>query len=155
MDQRDKKLSHMLVSFSCEVKPQEKVLIDYEGAECKPLIKQLVRDVYAAGGTPFVKSRDSEINRELIMNCSREQLEFMNDCEMKQIQGMDAYIAVRGSANIAELSDVPPDKMAAYESTMWPSVQYRVDNTKWVVLRYPNPSMAQLANTSQEAFADN
>ena len=30
----------------------------------------------------------------------------------------------------------------------------RVDNTKWVVLRYPNNSMAQLANTSLEAFED-
>ena len=30
----------------------------------------------------------------------------------------------------------------------------RVNNTKWVVLRYPNNSMAQLANTSIESFED-
>lgn len=154
MDQRDIKLSNMLVNFSCEVKKDENVLIDYQGEECKQLVKQLVRDVYAAGGRPFVKIRDAEVNRELIMNCVREQVEFMADCEMQLIRGMDAYIAIRGGANTSELSDVPADKMGFYDKTMWPPVQYRVDKTKWVVLRYPNPSMAQLANTSQEAFAD-
>lgn len=32
--------------------------------------------------------------------------------------------------------------------------EQRVKHTKWVVLRYPNASMAQLANTSTEAFED-
>ena len=53
--------------ISCEVKKDENVLIDYQGEECKQLVKQLVRDVYAAGGRPFVKIRDAEVNRELIM----------------------------------------------------------------------------------------
>lgn len=35
-----------------------------------------------------------------------------------------------------------------------PTLDYRVNKTKWVVLRYPNPAMAQLAGTSQEAFED-
>ena len=33
-------------------------------------------------------------------------------------------------------------------------MDYRVNKTKWAVLRYPNASMAQLAGTSQEAFED-
>ena len=33
-------------------------------------------------------------------------------------------------------------------------INERVNNTKWVVLRYPNNSMAQLANTSLEDFED-
>ena len=35
-----------------------------------------------------------------------------------------------------------------------PTLDYRVNRTKWVILRYPNPSMAQLANMSQEAFEE-
>ena len=31
MDQRIKELADLLVDFSCDVKPGEKVLIDYEG----------------------------------------------------------------------------------------------------------------------------
>ena len=32
--------------------------------------------------------------------------------------------------------------------------EIRVANTKWVILRYPNPSMSQLAGMSTEAFED-
>ena len=33
-------------------------------------------------------------------------------------------------------------------------IEERVKRTKWVVLRYPNDSMAQLAQCSTEAFED-
>ena len=33
-------------------------------------------------------------------------------------------------------------------------LEQRVKHTKWVVLRYPNDAMAQLAETSTETFAD-
>ena len=68
------------------------------------------------------------------------------------MKGMDAYIAVRAGENTSELADVPSDKLNMYYKLTSPTLDYRVNKTKWVVLRYPNPSMAQLANKSQEAF---
>jgi aminopeptidase len=65
---------------------------------------------------------------------------------------MDAYIAVRGSNNITELSDVPAEKMKLLAKKMRPVQDRRVKKTKWVVLRWPTPSMAQLAGMSTEAF---
>jgi aminopeptidase len=35
-----------------------------------------------------------------------------------------------------------------------PVIDYRVNHTKWVVLRWPTPSMAQMAGKSTEAFED-
>ena len=67
---------------------------------------------------------------------------------------MDAYIAIRGGENTAELADVPSEKLNMYYKLTSPTLDYRVNKTKWVILRYPNPSMAQLANKSQEAFED-
>jgi aminopeptidase len=63
---------------------------------------------------------------------------------------MDAYIAVRGSNNITELSDVPAEKMKLLAKKMRPVQDQRVKKTKWVVLRWPTPSMAQLAGMSTE-----
>ncbi len=154
MDPRDKKLADLLVNYSCALKSGESILIEYEGSECKPLIKEIIRDVYAAGGKPFVNISDSEITREIVWGCTEDQVRFMNDYMLAQMQGMDAYISVRGGANVSELSDVPAEKMSLYSRLRRPALDYRVDKTKWCVLRYPNPSMAQLANTSQEAFAD-
>ena len=67
---------------------------------------------------------------------------------------MDAYIALRGSNNITELADVPTDRMKLVAKKMRPVQDQRVKKTKWVVLRWPTPSMAQLAGMSTEAFED-
>ncbi|MBR3784980.1 MAG: aminopeptidase [Firmicutes bacterium] len=154
MDPRDKKLADLLVNYSCEIQPGENILIDYEGTECKPLIKEIIREVYKAGGRPHVNIIDSEINREIIMECTEEQVQLMCDYQLKQMQSMDAYIAVRAGANACELSDVPAEKLGMYSKLKSPVLDYRVDHTKWCVLRYPIPSLAQSAGMSQEAFAD-
>ncbi len=154
MDSRIKKLSENLVKHSCKIKKGEKVLVHYEGECTKPLVKQLIRDIYSVGGIPFYKINDTEIKREFIKNCTEEQLQMMVDVDMKEMEGMDAYIGIRAGNNISELSDLPSEKMKLYNKMTDPVIEERVNNTKWVILRYPNPSMAQLAGTSQEAFED-
>ena len=154
MDPRIKELSKLLVEYSCDVQPGDRVLISYEGNCSRSLIQQLIKDVYKAGGQPFTEIRDTVITREVLLGCTEEQLKFMDDCSLAQMKGMQAYIAVRGGENTSELSDVPSEKLNLYYRMTQPTLDYRVNETKWVVLRYPNPSMAQLANTSQEAFED-
>lgn len=154
MDPRVKKLSNVLVDYSCDVKPGEKVFIHYEGECTKPLVKQLIKDVYAKGGLPYFEIRDAEVNREILMNCTEEQIKFMKEYQMKQMEGMDAYISIRAGLNTSEMSDVPSEKMNMYNRILHPVLEERVNHTKWVVLRYPNHSMAQLATTSLEAFED-
>lgn len=154
MDPRIKQLSSVLVNYSCDLKKGEKILIDYEGECCKPLVKQIIKDVYSVGGKPFVSLRDSSVTREILMHCDEEQIKFQNEYQLAQMKGMDAYIAIRAGDNISELSDVPSEKMNMYNKLTEPTLDYRVNKTKWVILRYPNPSMAQLASTSLEAFED-
>jgi len=154
MDPRIKKLSELLTGYSCRLQPGEKVLIDYEGEEAKPLVRQLIKDAYKLGAKPYVNHRDSAVLREILLGADEEQIKFLDDYQMYQMKGMDAYIAVRGNANISELSDVPSEKLNMYYRLTQPTLDYRVNKTKWVILRYPNPSMAQLAGKSQEAFED-
>lgn len=154
MDPRDKKLADLLVNYSCHIEPGEKVLIQYEGVEARNLVRQIVKDVYAAGGKPYVTIEDRMVTRELLLNCDEEQLQYDADLQLQQMQGMQAFIAVRSGANTSELSDVPAENLNLYEKIMNPVLEHRVNKTKWVILRYPNASMAQLAGTSQEAFQD-
>jgi len=46
MDERLKKLSNTIVNYSVKVKENDRVLIQYENSECKPLIKCLIKDIY-------------------------------------------------------------------------------------------------------------
>ena len=73
---------------------------------------------------------------------------------MAQMKEMDAYIGIRASDNIAEFSDIPHAQLQLHNAMTSDVLNERVNNTKWVVLRYPNHSMAQLANTSLEQFED-
>lgn len=154
MDDRILKLAKSLVGYSVSVKPGEHVFISYEGEGAKPLILALIREVYAAGGVPFAEARDSQVQREILLGATEAQAAFMNEIELARMKGMDAYIAVRGGDNASELSDVPPENMNLWNRVMRPVLDYRVNHTKWVVLRYPVASMAQLAGMSRAAFED-
>ena len=154
MDLRVKQLADVLVNYSCNVQKNEKVLINYEGEGCKPLVKQLIKNIYARGGMPYVEMRDSSVTREILLGATEEQMDFLNEYQLMQMKGMDCYIAIRAGSNTSELSDVPSDKLNMYYRKTQPVLDYRVNETKWVVLRYPNESMAQLAGTSLESFED-
>lgn len=151
-----KTLAKNLVHYSCEVKAGDKVYVHYIGKSTQALAKELVKEIYAAGGIPFIHYTDPQLQRLQLMQCSKEQMELMAQIDALEMSKMDCYIAVRGSDNIAELSDVPADKMALYEKYYATPVHHdiRVPKTRWVVLRYPNESMAQLSGTSTEAFED-
>ena len=153
-DPRDNKLAQMLVNYSVRIQPGEKVLIDYTGEECVPLVKRIVREVYAAAGVPFVKCDHPIVTREFLMGCSEEQVKIQDDADLYLMKQMDAYIGIRAAANAAEFSDVPAEKYHLYEKYTAPSLNERVDHTKWVILRYPTPAKAQRMNRSQEAFEE-
>ena len=154
MDERLKKLAKTLVNYSCRVEKGENVLINCNGTAPIPLVKEIVKEVYKSGGLPYVEIREASIERELLMDASEEQLKLLADIDSKKMKKMDAFIGVRGDDNSAELSDVPEDKLDMYSKLYSSPVHHdiRVPKTKWVVLRYPTPSMAQSAHQSLESF---
>lgn len=155
IDPRIKTLAHNLINYSCELKQGEKIFIENIGLE-PALVKELIRETYKAGAIPLVSIKDNEINRVLYSECTEEQMKMMAKYEAARMSDVDAYIGLRSGQNASELSDVPADKMELYMKYFWQEVhgKIRVPKTKWVVLRYPSPSMAQLAGMSTEAFED-
>ncbi len=155
LDPRISKLAVNLVNYSVTVQPGEKVLIESTGFEV-PLVRELVREVYKAGGLPFVTIKNDEIKRALLKDCTEEQIRMMASYELARMKDMDAYIGIRTGDNANDLADVPEDKMQLYNKLFSKPVhmEERVNCTKWVILRYPNPSMAQLSETPTEVFED-
>jgi len=156
MDERIKTLASNLVNYSMDVKEGDKVYVHYIGQSTEDLARQIVKEVYKAGGIPFVHYTSPRLLREVLLNCTEEQMSLMAKIDASEMEQMDCYVAIRGSDNISENADVPADKMKLYETYYQTPVHHdvRVRKTRWVVLRYPNASMAQLADMSQEAFED-
>jgi len=141
------------VEYSIRLKRNETVLIEAFDIPDEMTIA-LIRAVRKAGGVPFAQTYYTRVNRALALEASDRQLNLMASHELTRMKKMNAYIAVRGSNNITELSDVPPEKMKLIGRKMRRVQDQRVKKTKWVVLRWPTPSMAQLAGMSTEAFED-
>lgn len=154
-DPRIQKLAKNLINYSVQLQPGEKVLIENFGLE-RELVTALVKEAYEAGGYPFVTLKDAAVDRSLLMGAQEEQYDMMADFEARKMEQMDAYIGLRSGENINEQSDVPDEKMRIHGNTIGKKVhrEIRVPKKKWVVLRYPTSSMAQLAKMSTEAFED-
>ncbi len=154
-DPRVAKLADILITYSARVQPGEKVLVEaYDIPD--DVITTLVNRIAQAGGLPFVTVKRNAVLRALYKNATEEQMRLTADFEKARMTEMDAYLGVRGSENIAEMSDVPDDRMKLFRSLWWNPVhsQTRVPHTKWTVLRWPTSSMAQQAGMSTEAFED-
>jgi aminopeptidase len=150
-DPRYDKLARLLTSFSVNLQAGEKVLIDaFEIPD--EMTVALIRAARAAGAVPLAQMHHARVTRELCLEAQDAQLDVSSAIQLAQMKKMHAYIAVRGGNNITEMSDVPPDKMKLVSKKMKPVLDWRVKKTKWCVLRWPSPSMAQSAGMSTEAF---
>ncbi|MDB6111769.1 MAG: aminopeptidase [Pedosphaera sp.] len=150
-DPRYSKLAKLLVEYSTELKKGERVLLDMSDVPDEFSI-ELMRAVRAVGATPLIEVRHTRIAREILKGTDKKHAALVRDVELFRMKRVQAYIAVRGSANASEASDVDSDRMALYARVLRPVLNHRVNKTRWVVLRWPTPSMAQGANMSTEAF---
>lgn len=155
MDTRITTLAKNLIRYSTNLQSGEKILIEMFD-DALPLAKALVEEAYQAGGIPLLSLKNNRLQRSLLMGATTEQMKLMGAWESELMKDMDAYIGIRASDNVSELSDVPAETMQMYQQLWLKPVHtdIRVPKTKWCVMRYPNGAMAQLANMSTEAFED-
>ncbi|WP_046214841.1 aminopeptidase [Paenibacillus wulumuqiensis] len=154
-DPRIKVLARNLVQYSIDVQPGENVLVEMIGSE-RDLLNAVIHEVGARGGNVFVQLTDRKVQRAMLMNATEEGLAAWAALDLERMKQMQGYIGIRAGDNINDLADVPEEKIKMYNRLYQHTVhsEQRVKHTKWVVLRYPNASMAQLAGMSTEAFED-
>ncbi len=150
-DPRYPKLARLLVEYSTAMKQGEHILLDMIDVPDEFSV-ELIRAVRAVGATPLIEVRHSRVTREMLRETNESHARVVRDVEMHRMKKVQAYIAIRGSHNASESADVPSDRLALYARTLRPVLDYRVNQTRWCVLRWPTPSMAQAAGMSTEAF---
>jgi len=154
-DPRAARLARLIVRHSTQLQPGEVVLIEaFDVAD--GLVLDLIDAVQDAEAIPVVSLRSNAVIRSQLQRATEAQLKVQATLERHQMEQVQAYIGLRGASNATELSDVPGDRMSLYmEHVVKPvHLDYRVNHTRWVVLRYPNGAMAQMANMSTEQFED-
>ena len=144
-----------MIRYSCELKAGQRVLIEMFGHQPE-LVATLVNEAYAVGAEPIVRLRDMTVQRALMRGATAEKWAFEAENDAALMRQVQAYIGVRANENGFETSDVSAERTALFSKHYSALVhgKIRVPSTRWVVLRYPTPGMAQAAKMSLEAFED-
>jgi aminopeptidase len=150
-DPRFAKLASLLVNYSTKLRKRDVVLLDMIDVPDEFSV-ELIRAAREAGATPLVEARHTRLIREMQRETDDAHAKLVRDVELARMKRCQSYIAIRGAANASETSDVPSEKLQLYSKTLRPVLDYRINKTRWCVLRWPTPSMAQSANMSTEAF---
>jgi aminopeptidase len=150
-DPRYQRLARLLIGYSTKLTKGDRILLDLVDVPDEFSI-ELIRAARTAGALPVAEVRHTRVTRELLRQTSRSHASLVRDIELHRMKKMQAYIAVRGSLNANENSDVPGDRMSLFSRITRPVLNQRVNKTRWCVLRWPTASMAQGAGMSTEAF---
>ncbi len=153
-DPRWHDLAEILIGHSTRLQAGEAVFIECFDLDDTVLPRLLIQLAARRGAHPVVEIKDTRVIRELIRNASEAQMKRIGEIELHRMRQVQAYIGIRGARNINEMADVPAEKMNLFNTHVFKPVHMdcRIKSTRWCVLRLPNPSMAQQAGMSTEAF---
>ncbi|MDR0461730.1 MAG: aminopeptidase [Christensenellaceae bacterium] len=154
-DPRIAKLCKNLLGYSVKLKKGQSIIIE-ASYRSREIVVELVRQVYAIGAYPFVRISEETINREVMMGMTEELSKTMCKYTLPMFEGADAYIGIYSAKNSFESADVPLDKKTLHAKHYGKPIHVDVRCAKknWVILDWPSPSMAQMAQMSYEAFED-
>jgi aminopeptidase len=155
-DKRNEILARQLIDYSLELQKGDVLYLEIKGKETLELGKQIIKIATERGAVPFWYYNDESLIRQWVREATDDQHKIQAELHLKLMERADAYIGLRGSDNPFDLADIDSKKMDKYNTLFYKPVhlEERVKRTRWVVLRYPNNAMAQLAQTSQESFED-
>jgi len=155
-DNRNEVLARLLIDYSVKLQAGEILYLEIKGKETLELAKQVIRIATEKGAVPFWYYNDESLLRQWIHSANDNQFKKQAELHLELMKRADAYIGLRGSDNPFDLADIDSKQMDKQKTLFYKPVhlEERVKRTKWVVLRYPNNAMAQLAETSQESFED-
>jgi len=151
MDPRIREHAAVIVDHSIDLREGDDLVID-----AHPVAEDLVVALHELaadrGANPLVvQDRLGERYQRAFLR-NRDEFETPGHVEALY-EAMDKYIAIRGSANVTETSDVDPETNAAYQQSQQPLLSERLSKP-WCLTQFPAQANAQLAQMSTEGYED-
>lgn len=151
MDNRQK-LAERIVNYSIKAKSNEKVLVQYSDCDDDFLVA-LQKEILKVKAYPFFKC----VNRQLMkteLTCGNKELfELKTKYDEVLYKDMDCIIIIGGANNIYDYAHIDTNIKEMYDKIYTQRVHFDIRVKKrWVLLRYPTPSFAQLAEMGTKEF---
>ena len=155
-DKRNEVLARQLLDYSTNLQKGEILYLEIKGKETLTLGQEIIRYATEKGATTFWYYSDESLTRHFVKNAKDDQFKTQAELHLELMKKASVYIGLRGSDNPFDMADIDSKQTEKMNSFFYKPVhlEQRVKHTRWVVLRFPNNAMAQLAETSQEKFSD-
>lgn len=156
-NEQDRQLARKILEFSCELQKNQNVMLQLSGLNGIGLLRALVEQARDMDAHPFVQIQDTEIQRILVETGDKKF--WKRQAKIDQLplmKEMDAFVGIRASLNIYEQAEVSKEANQAYADHFVDPVHFkeRVNNTNWVVLRYPSEAFAMNAKMPTQQFRE-
>jgi aminopeptidase len=157
-DSRHAKLAEVLVGFSTQIRQGELVTIEATALGA-PVVRELYRQVLAAGAHPLPRIALESMTESLLELGSDKQLAWENPARADDIETADVRIVLEGPTNTKRLSGVDPERHAKHERA---SERLRnryleraaAGELRWVLTALPTEAGAQDASMSLAQYED-
>lgn len=153
-DPRWDELASILVNYSTRTQPGDKVQITMMETETFPLARAVYAAAVKAGALPHIEFQSAYLERDLMRFGSQSQLDWVPEMSAYGMEWGDVYIGLRGARNPHEFDGISAEKIAAHKRAMGKVSSMRNDLTRWVLIRVPNESFAQQAETSLDEMME-
>jgi aminopeptidase len=154
IDKRWQQLAEILVNYSTNVQPDEKVLITMMENDTFPLMRAVYAEVVKAGGLPQVEYQSVYLERDLMLYGNEKQLDWVPELNAYGMEWADCYVGLRGATNPHEFTGMAPAKITAHKRAIGRVSAMRNELTRWVLVRVPNEALAQQAEMSYDDMMD-
>jgi len=142
------KQASVLVEHSLEIKRGDKVVV-IGGFSARPLMFEMYRQLIAKGASDVRLRYDSyEFSEMYYKNASETQINYFPKIDMDEIKYVDCYVRISSPQNTRGLTNVDTAKITRRAKVLRPITNYRVENTRWVITRFPSEAQAQEADMS-------
>jgi aminopeptidase len=157
-DPRVEKLAGVLVNYSNQIRPGDRVLL--QGSTlAEPLLKAVYTATLEAGGHPLLWTQLPGISEILLRHGSETQLDHIPEPIQLAFETYDAGISIWGNENTKALTSIDPARMARYNQAQGKLLMKMIERIgtkafRWVGTQFPTHASAQDADLSLTEYEE-
>lgn len=157
-DPRVEKLAHVLTHYSLELKPGDKFRLASSVAGL-PLLREVYREATRAGAFVLTQIVDDELNEILLKEGTQDQIEYLPDVRLQEIEYVDATLVIIADNNTKRLSNIDPARLALSRKPRGRvsrriNERYAEGALRWSLTLFPTQAHAQDSGMSLSEYED-
>ena len=149
-----KKLAEIIVHHSLKVKENEKVLINFDGIESMPLIREIVHEVIKSKGVVEIDYQDQDINDYVRSHLTDEIISVKANKMKYQVENYDCFVRICYRKSDYYDKNTNKDMKGKLLSSLEPYKEIQINKRRWVLLNYPSMVDSFKARMTPEEFYD-